>query len=137
MQNAVWTYQNTMGLFRQGRYLLLLTAAINLCASIWLVGFGACLGFTLRPHCQDFLRICGTIPISSSNMGFTRAWAPMPKDISLTLGWCVLLDWFAGCFAEWHNFRCYPMCWSNVRSAVWSQMCFLCCRFVGARSLLI
>ena len=101
------------------------------------VGFGACLGFTLRPHCQDFLRICGTIPISSSNMGFTRAWAPMPKDISLTLGWCVLLAWFAGCFAEWHNFRCYPMCWSNVRSAVWSQMCFLCCRFVGARSLLI
>lgn len=36
MQNTVWTYQNTMGLFRQGRYLLLLTAAINLCASIWL-----------------------------------------------------------------------------------------------------
>ena len=36
MQNAVWTYQNTMGLFRQGRYLLLLTAAINLGASIWL-----------------------------------------------------------------------------------------------------
>ena len=34
MQNAVWTYNNTLGLFRQGRYLLLLTAAINLGASI-------------------------------------------------------------------------------------------------------
>ena len=30
MMNAVWTYKNTMGLFRQGRYLLILTAAINL-----------------------------------------------------------------------------------------------------------
>lgn len=36
MQNAVWTYGNTMGLFRQGRYLLFLTAAINLVCSIWL-----------------------------------------------------------------------------------------------------
>lgn len=36
MQNAVWTYKNTMGLFRQGRYLLILTAAINLVCSLWL-----------------------------------------------------------------------------------------------------
>ncbi len=36
MQNAVWTYKNTMGLFRQGRYLLVVTATINLACSIWL-----------------------------------------------------------------------------------------------------
>ena len=36
MQNAVWTYRNTLGLFRQGRYLLFLTAAINLLLSILL-----------------------------------------------------------------------------------------------------
>lgn len=30
MQNAVWTYKNTMGLFKYGQYLLLLTAVINL-----------------------------------------------------------------------------------------------------------
>ena len=36
IQNSVWSFQNAMGLFRQGRYLLLLTAAINLGASIWL-----------------------------------------------------------------------------------------------------
>lgn len=36
MQSAVWTYKNTMGLFRRGRYLLILTAAINLVCSIWL-----------------------------------------------------------------------------------------------------
>lgn len=36
MQNAVWTYKNTMGLFRQGRYLLILTAILNLSISILL-----------------------------------------------------------------------------------------------------
>ena len=35
-QNAVWTFKNTMGLFRPGRYLLILTAAINLGCSLWL-----------------------------------------------------------------------------------------------------
>lgn len=34
MQNAVWTYKNTMGLFRQGRYLLIITAILNLLFSI-------------------------------------------------------------------------------------------------------
>lgn len=34
MQNAVWTYKNTMGLFRPGRYLLIVTAVINLVCSI-------------------------------------------------------------------------------------------------------
>lgn len=36
MQSAVWTFKNTMGLFRPGRYLLILTAAINLFFSICL-----------------------------------------------------------------------------------------------------
>lgn len=36
MQSAVWTYKNTLGLFKPGRYLLLLTATINLACSIWL-----------------------------------------------------------------------------------------------------
>ena len=36
MQNAVWTYKNTLGLFQPGRYLLILTAIINLSCSIWL-----------------------------------------------------------------------------------------------------
>lgn len=34
MQNAVWTYKSTLGLFRQGRYLLLVTAALNLIGDI-------------------------------------------------------------------------------------------------------
>ncbi len=34
MQNAVWTYKNTMGLFVKGKYILIITAIINLCLSI-------------------------------------------------------------------------------------------------------
>ena len=34
MQNAVYAYKNTMGLFRYGQYLLLLTAAVNLVLDI-------------------------------------------------------------------------------------------------------
>lgn len=34
MQSAVWTYKNSMGLFRQGRYLLIVTAILNLVLSL-------------------------------------------------------------------------------------------------------
>ncbi len=34
MQNAVWTYKNTMGLFKYGRYILFVTAAINIVLDI-------------------------------------------------------------------------------------------------------
>ena len=44
MQNAVWTFKNTLGLFRRGRYLLLLTAAINLTASIVLGNYWGLFG---------------------------------------------------------------------------------------------
>ena len=36
MQSAVWTFKNTLGLFRPGRYLLIVTAVLNLIFSIWL-----------------------------------------------------------------------------------------------------
>lgn len=34
MQNAIWTYKNTKGLFKYGQYLLLVTAALNLIGDI-------------------------------------------------------------------------------------------------------
>lgn len=34
MQSAVWTYKNTLGLFRYGQYLLLVTAALNIAGDI-------------------------------------------------------------------------------------------------------
>ena len=51
MQNAVWTYKNTLGIFRQGRYILFITAGINLVASMYLGGkyglFGILLATTI------------------------------------------------------------------------------------------
>ena len=37
MQNAVYTYKNTMGLFRYGQYILLITASINLVLDLSLI----------------------------------------------------------------------------------------------------
>ena len=47
MQNAVYAYKNTMGLFRYGQYLLLLTAAINLVLDIVLGNMMGILGIYL------------------------------------------------------------------------------------------
>ena len=47
MQNAVYAYKNTMGLFRYGQYLLLLTAAINLILDIVLGNTMGILGIYL------------------------------------------------------------------------------------------
>lgn len=47
MQNAVWTFKNTLGLFRRGRYLLLVTAVINLVVSIVLGNIWGLFGILL------------------------------------------------------------------------------------------
>ncbi|SCH62539.1 MULTISPECIES: lipopolysaccharide biosynthesis protein [unclassified Romboutsia] len=57
MQNAVWTYKNTLGIFQKGRYLLLLTAAINLILSVILgktIGlFGILLSTAIARICTN------------------------------------------------------------------------------------
>ncbi len=35
MQNAVWTFKSTFGIFKQGRFVVLCTAALNLVLSFW------------------------------------------------------------------------------------------------------
>lgn len=47
MQNAVWTFKNTMGLFRYGRYILLVTAVLNLILSIILGKYYGLFGILL------------------------------------------------------------------------------------------
>lgn len=41
MMNAVWTYKHTLGLFRHGRFLQILTGILNIVFSVWL---GTCWG---------------------------------------------------------------------------------------------
>ena len=47
MQNAIWTFKNTKGLFKYGQYLLLVTAALNVVGDIVLGHLGGVLGIYL------------------------------------------------------------------------------------------
>ena len=47
MQNAVWTYKNTLGLFRYGKYILLFTASMNLLLSMILGSYMGLFGILL------------------------------------------------------------------------------------------
>ena len=47
MQSTVWMYKNTMGIFRQGRYLLIVTAILNLVFSIYLGNLWGLFGILL------------------------------------------------------------------------------------------
>lgn len=47
MQSAIWTFKNTMGIFRPGRYILIITAVINLISSISLGKIWGLLGILL------------------------------------------------------------------------------------------
>ncbi|WP_195986761.1 sugar translocase [Clostridium sp. D53t1_180928_C8] len=47
MQNVVWTFKNTMGLFRKGRYILIITAILNLTLSMILGNFFGLFGILL------------------------------------------------------------------------------------------
>ena len=59
MQNAVWTYKNTMGMFKQGRYLLIVTALINLILSIIL---------------GKYIGLIGILISTAIARGLTNAW---------------------------------------------------------------
>lgn len=59
MQNAVWTYYNTQGLFRRGRYVVLITAALNVILSIIL---------------GKFLGLFGILLASAISRLFTSTW---------------------------------------------------------------
>lgn len=70
MQNAVWTFKNTLGLFRPGRYLLLLTAAINLVCSIWLGNIWGLFGIYLATAISRILTNVWYEPYAIFKYGF-------------------------------------------------------------------
>ncbi len=59
MQNAVWTYKNTMGLFKHGRYLLIVTGIINLVLSLIL---------------GKYMGLFGILISTAISRGLTNAW---------------------------------------------------------------
>lgn len=73
MQNAVWTYKNTLGLFRPGRYLLILTAAINLVCSIWLGNIWGLFGIYIATAISRALTNAWYDPYAVFKYGFHRS----------------------------------------------------------------
>lgn len=55
IQNSVWTFQNTLGLFRQGRYLQVVTAALNLIFSMILGKIWGLFGILFATAISRFL----------------------------------------------------------------------------------
>lgn len=76
MQNAIWTYKNTMGLFRQGRYLLFLTAAINIVMSIWLGSRYGLFGILLATAISRLFTNTWYDPYAIHKYGFGRSVRP-------------------------------------------------------------
>ena len=82
MQSAVWTYKNTLGLFRPGRYLLLFTAALNLTFSIWLGNMWGLFGIYLATVIARLLTNVWYDPYAVFKYGFRMTvWSYYQKYI--------------------------------------------------------
>lgn len=88
MQKAVWTYINTLGLFRYGRYLVLLTAAINLVVSIYLGNIWGLFGIYLGSAVSRALTNTWYSPYALFKHGFHL---PTRMYFTRYLGYLVLL----------------------------------------------
>lgn len=58
MQNAVWTFKTTFGFFKQGRFLILLTAGIYIALALWLGNFWGLFGILIS---MTIARLCTNI----------------------------------------------------------------------------
>lgn len=79
IQNAVWSFQSAMGLFRQGRYMLLLTAAINLGCSIWLGTYWGLFGILIATAISRLLTNTWYDPYKVFKHGFGESVIPYYK----------------------------------------------------------
>lgn len=76
MQSTVWTFKNTLGLFRPGRYLLILTAMINLLCSIWWGNLLGLLGIYLATAASRLLTNVWYEPYAVFKYGFReKVWS--------------------------------------------------------------
>ena len=76
IQNAVWSFQNANGLFYQGRYLLIFTAAINLCLSIVLGRSWGLFGILIATAISRLLTNTWYDPYKLFHYGFKRSVLP-------------------------------------------------------------
>lgn len=79
MQSAVWTFKNTLGLFRPGRYLLIVTATINLACSIYLGALWGVFGILLATSISRMLTNIWYDPYAVFKYGFQESVFPYFK----------------------------------------------------------
>lgn len=113
MQNAVWTYKNTMGLFRYGRYILFVTAAINIVLDIIFGYYMGVFGIFLATAIARLVTNTWYEPYALFKHGFGKNPIIYLKKYLLFLG--VLL--ISGSFS-------YGLCW-------------LCSRYIDSLLLII
>lgn len=99
MQNAVWIYKQTMGLFIPGRYLLFLTAAINLVCSIWLGKLWGLFGILFATAISRACTNTWYDPYAVFEFGFQRSCKPY---FARYAGYALLLSATGG--------TCYLLC---------------------------
>ncbi len=76
MQNAVWTYYNTQGLFRRGRYVSIFTAIINIVASVALGKICGLFGILLATAISRLLTNTWYSPYAVFKYGFKMSAKP-------------------------------------------------------------
>ncbi len=99
MQNAVWTYYNTQGLFRRGRYVSIFTAIINIALSIVLGKFFGLFGILLATAIARLLTNTWYSPYAVFKYGFEL---PVRKYFIRYIYYAVLLAFTGG--------LCYLIC---------------------------
>lgn len=96
MQNAVWTYYNTQGLFYHGRYVSVITAVINIAASIALGRIWGLFGILLATAISRLFTNTWYSPYAVFKYGFKMS--SKPYFIRYVLYALLLAATGAGCF---------------------------------------
>ncbi len=143
MQNAVWTYYDTQGLFRRGRYITLFTAAINIAASILLGKIWGLFGILLATAISRLVTNTWYSPYAVFRYGFGMSVKPYfvryllyAVILTVTGGACWFICSFVS-FAPIINMVIKAVICSVIPNAVFFLLFFRSDEFAMLRSFVI
>lgn len=110
MQSAVWTFKNTLGLFRPGRYLLIITAILNLACSIYLGEMWGVFGILLATSISRLFTNIWYDPYAIFKYGFQESVFPYFKKY---LKFALIL-FLTGGICYYLCSLCHFTIWANV-----------------------
>lgn len=118
MQNAIWTYKNTKGLFKYGQYLLLVTAALNVAGDIVLGAHLGVFGIYLATAIARGLTNSWYEPYAVFKVAFGRNPVIYLKQYLFYL--LLLLSAGAGCWVVCGMIRFSPLINAVVKAVICS-----------------